>query len=30
MTSLDLYKRILADMLLPNGMNLDQELVKQG
>ena len=30
MTSLDQYKRTLAGMLLPNGMNLNQELVKQG
>ena len=26
----DKYKRILADVVLPDGMNLNQELVKQG
>jgi micrococcal nuclease len=26
----DKYKRTLADVLLPDGMNLNQELVKQG
>ena len=26
----DKYKRILADVILPDGMNLNQELVKQG
>ena len=26
----DKHKRILGDMILPNGMNLNQELVKQG
>lgn len=26
----DKYKRTVADVFLPDGMNLDQELVKQG
>jgi len=26
---LDTYKRTLADVMLPDGMNLNQELVKQ-
>ena len=26
----DKYKRIIGDVILPNGMNLNQELVKQG
>jgi endonuclease YncB( thermonuclease family) len=28
LTSLDQYKHTLADVLLPNGMNLNLELVK--
>ncbi len=30
LTSLDQYKHTLADVRLPNGMNLNLELVKQG
>jgi micrococcal nuclease len=30
LTSLDQYKRTVADVLLPDGMNLNQELVKRG
>jgi endonuclease YncB( thermonuclease family) len=26
----DKYKRALADVILPDGMNLNQEFVKQG
>ncbi len=26
----DKYKRAIADVILPDGMNLNQELVKQG
>jgi endonuclease YncB( thermonuclease family) len=29
-TSLDQYKRTIAEVLLPDGMNIDQKLVKQG